>query len=188
MEPHDSFGQHGAEHATGTAPGLGALLDLQAQQLQALSVGLFPVLAPVQVVVVVPEEFSGDLGQRAFIEDLGDVFVEPAVFCLRHQVDFNAPCPQDNVLGVLDFNFDDGLSFGAQHGGGRQRPVKIRCHECFLAPRDAVGLRMILQRAGAACFLGTVQGSFFCRHGVTGATRFGEVPLVVHMTTRLQNF
>ena len=30
---------------------------------------------------------------------------------------------------------------------------------------------MILQRTGAACFFGTVQGPFFCRHGVTGATR-----------------
>ena len=33
LEPHDGFGQHGAEHAAGTRPRLGALLNFEAQQL-----------------------------------------------------------------------------------------------------------------------------------------------------------
>ena len=60
LEAHNRLGEHRVEHATSALPRLGALFILQAQQLQAINVGLNPLFAVTNVFV----EIGNQLGTQ----------------------------------------------------------------------------------------------------------------------------
>jgi hypothetical protein len=70
LEPNHRLGNHWMHHATSTTPWLSTLFVLQAEQLQAVHIGLLPVLAGVLVVVHIRVQFTGQSAQIAFVHVL----------------------------------------------------------------------------------------------------------------------
>ena len=110
--------------ATGTVPRLRALLVLQAQQLQAFLVRLFPVLAAVLVVLDVIAQGLGQRVQLLLFHELGDVGLKVIGRRLTGlQADLQPVDADVDFLGVHDLNLNRGLlfcSFINAHGGGIQ--------------------------------------------------------------------
>ena len=64
-------------HTAGTGPRLGAVLDLHPQQLKAIDVGLYPVLAAADVLVELTQQVTRQLSQLTLIHALCKVVVKP---------------------------------------------------------------------------------------------------------------
>ena len=77
LELDQSFRQKRVVHPAGTGPRLGAVLDLHTQQLKAVDVGLYPVLAAADVLVKLTQQVARQLGQLPLVHVFGKVVVKP---------------------------------------------------------------------------------------------------------------
>ena len=137
LEAHNRLGNHRVEHARCAVPRLGALLDLQAQQFQALCIGFLPVLAAVAVVVNVARQVARHGGHGALRHVLGQVGVEVVGRRLGF-FDLNLQVAHVDAhgLGVNDLNLDRFFRLGGccnARGLLEQRLVDIRGHGVTLS-------------------------------------------------------
>ena len=63
-------------HTAGPGPRLRAVLNLHPQQLKAIDVGLYPVLAGRQVFFKLAQQVTDYLGQHLLVQHLGQVLTE----------------------------------------------------------------------------------------------------------------
>ena len=131
---------------------LGALVKGKAQQLEALAILLFPILARALIGVKQRHEFRADLLQDARVEDLGQVGIKRdlvffladgyinAAFFVKYDLDVRQVLYQDI------FNFDIRIA-------SRQVVVFLDWHLCSLQVFAAV-CRLSLNHATSGTFLG----------------------------------
>ena len=112
------------EHTACAVPWLGALLVLQTQQLQAVLVGLFPVLAGVLVVTDILNQCAGQRLHGALVHEVRQVGLEVVGRGLAFfEADLQTVNADVDLFWVNDLNLDRGLvlsGFVDAHGGGIQ--------------------------------------------------------------------
>ena len=86
----DAFRDQGVRDARCALKRGRALLRLDAQQIEALGVGLFPVLTGRKVVLVGADQIACDLAKRVVFQELGEVGVERDEFLFRHALRHHA--------------------------------------------------------------------------------------------------
>ena len=107
LEPDHALGEHRVEHTTRTLPRLSPVFILQAQQFQAIDIGLYPILAVHAVFAKVFNEVHTQRLQIAVVHVLGKVGIKRlSRFFLGLQVNLNAVHANIHFVGVLDLNLD----------------------------------------------------------------------------------
>ena len=86
----DAFRDEGVRDARCALKRCRALLRLDTQQIEALGVGLFPVLPGRKVVLVGADQITGDLTKRVVLQELGEVGVERDELLFRHALRHHA--------------------------------------------------------------------------------------------------
>ena len=94
------------EHAGRAVPRLCALLDLQAQQFQALGVGFFPFLARVAVVLNVARQVTGHRLNGTLVHLFGQIDVKVVLSFNLGQLDGKPRALDGHRFGINDLNFN----------------------------------------------------------------------------------